>query len=150
MTQYWKDLCYHIAVPVPTTWRSFCHLGTGACIQYKHKCPQMGTECWYRGLNIPQQQTATFNGQRIKFDVQVSPTESCHSKHSYFKNSDQSLVSQTAFPQAVEYVHSRSTRQASKKFHITTPSQTEEKSVITRRFPTTLYITFNILQVWWF
>ena len=27
-TQYWKDLCCHLAVPVLTTWRSCCHLGT--------------------------------------------------------------------------------------------------------------------------
>lgn len=115
--------------------------GNNACIQYTYKCPQLDTECCW----IPQQQAVSFNGQRIKFDVQVSPTELCYSKHDYyFKNSHQYLVSPTAFPQAVQYVHSRSTRQASKKLHISAPSQTEEKSVITRNFHTTSYITFNI------
>jgi hypothetical protein len=146
MTQYWKNLCYRLAVPVLTTWWSCCHLETIACNQNKYKCPHLGTECC-RGLKIPQQQAATFNGQRMKFDVQVSPTELCYSKHSYcFKNSHQSLVSQTAFPQAVQYVHSRSARQASKKFHISAPSQ-KKKSVITRCFHTTRYVTFNILLV---
>jgi len=126
--------------------RMLIHPSSGACanacIQYKHKCPQLDTEC----CRIPQQQAASFNGQGIKFDIQVSPTELCYSKHDYyFKNSHQYLVSPTAFPRAVQYVHSWSTRQTSKKFHILAPSQTEQKSANTTSFHTTRYITFNIL-----
>jgi len=43
------------------------------------------------------------------------------------------------------YVHSWSTHQAFKKFHISDPSHNKEKSVITSCLDTTFYITFNIL-----